>query len=136
MRTIKKPMPGRRMRPQVQPPAGDEMRIQTADRIAPPSQLAEAVKAGKIKSDGVMPGRPMPQVQQPAGRPMPQVQQPAGRPMPQVARVPMPQVQQPAGRPMGNTPNQMAGRPMKKGGKVSSASKRADGCAVRGKTRA
>jgi hypothetical protein len=26
--------------------------------------------------------------------------------------------------------------PMKKGGKVSSASKRADGCAVRGKTRA
>jgi hypothetical protein len=27
-------------------------------------------------------------------------------------------------------------KPMKKGGKVSSASKRADGCAIRGKTRA
>jgi hypothetical protein len=30
----------------------------------------------------------------------------------------------------------MAGLGMKKGGKVSSASKRADGCAIRGKTRA
>ena len=29
-----------------------------------------------------------------------------------------------------------SGRGMKKGGKVSSASKRADGCAIRGKTRA
>jgi hypothetical protein len=29
----------------------------------------------------------------------------------------------------------MAGSGMKKGGKVSSASKRADGCAIRGKTR-
>ena len=30
---------------------------------------------------------------------------------------------------------QAAGAPMKKGGKVSSASSRADGCAVKGKTR-
>ena len=30
---------------------------------------------------------------------------------------------------------QAAGEPMKKGGKVSSASSRADGCAVKGKTR-
>jgi len=30
---------------------------------------------------------------------------------------------------------QAAGAPMKKGGKVSSASKRADGCAVKGKTK-
>jgi hypothetical protein len=29
----------------------------------------------------------------------------------------------------------LAGRPMKKGGKVSSASSRADGCAVKGKTK-
>ena len=30
---------------------------------------------------------------------------------------------------------QAAGEPMKKGGKVSSASKRADGCAIKGKTK-
>ena len=38
----------------------------------------------------------------------------------------------------GMVPDQggQAPMPMKKGGKVSSASKRADGCAIRGKTRA
>ena len=51
-----------------------------------------------------------------------------------------------AGKPMGpppmgpstGVPLPMAGKPMprmKKGGKVSSASKRADGCAIKGKTR-
>jgi hypothetical protein len=51
-----------------------------------------------------------------------------------------------AGRPPGGVPapqagamnNMLAGKPpggMKKGGKVSSASKRADGCAVKGKTK-
>jgi len=34
------------------------------------------------------------------------------------------------------TPDHTMGMAMKKGGKVSSASKRADGCAIRGKTRA
>jgi hypothetical protein len=36
----------------------------------------------------------------------------------------------------GVQPQGAAPMPMKKGGKVSSASKRADGCAIRGKTRA
>jgi hypothetical protein len=51
-----------------------------------------------------------------------------------------------AGRPPGGVPapqagamnNMLAGKPpggMKKGGKVSSASKRADGCAIKGKTK-
>ena len=37
---------------------------------------------------------------------------------------------------IGKSENDMKPRKYKKGGKVSSASKRADGCAVRGKTRA
>jgi hypothetical protein len=39
---------------------------------------------------------------------------------------------------MGGSPtikSLISGRPMKKGGKVSSASSRADGCAVKGKTK-
>jgi hypothetical protein len=36
----------------------------------------------------------------------------------------------------GVRPQGAAPMPMKKGGKISSASKRADGCAIRGKTRA
>jgi len=37
--------------------------------------------------------------------------------------------------PVSQTYQQVGGRGMKKGGKVSSASARADGCAMRGKTR-
>lgn len=99
---------------QPQQPAGRRMR---------PQVQQPAVIRPQVQQPAVM----RPQVQQPAGRPMPATQPPVGRPMPQV--------QQPAGRPMGNTPNQMAGRPMKKGGKASSASKRADGCAAKGKTK-
>ena len=79
-----------------------------------------------------MPGRPLPMTQPLPGPPMPD------RPMPRVARVPIPQIQQPAGGrpnlPIAAPTPAVAGA-MKKGGKVSSASKRADGCAVKGKTR-
>jgi hypothetical protein len=68
----------------------------------------------------------------PAGRPMPAPPMPAGRPMPAM---------QP-GNSLGTAPSipqapqKLDPRYMKKGGAVKSASARADGCAIRGKTRA
>ena len=79
--------------------------------------------------DALMPKANDPRIQK---KPMPVIKK--GDMSPETKALPDEVVKPPKG--IGKSENDMEPRKYKKGGSVSSASKRADGCAVRGKTRA